>query len=872
MGGTIGIIVPNSNDKRAAVLGKFLNMRFPTSRIVTLNFRNLIGDFWVRKKNTKASYRTTEQGGERFWKAVDRMAGKYEAFVCIDEATASYLVPDAGAMHNTDKLTGMIMQLGTAPCLIHFDPLHLYGRMYEDEHHAAYAHMSGFYVKKLWNRVQGIEGLEKPVHYMIPQSVRDLKACEKIAAQSDLIAFDIENSGGYTSCIGFACAGPWPVRPVFVIPYMTNLSDGDGTFWSCDSTFELALNTTARILANDVPKAAHNGGYDITHLFRMGMPVNNYVFDTMLMMHSAWPTVPRSLYIGASMFLSNYRYWKDDAKDVGEDGKVKWQVPKTPEKTWAYWHYNGLDCANTLELCLAILRMWMGTKEARKVLPDYTPGFEDVWLTYVREFAIEFGPCLYMSMSGLRADPTRQYLMKQKLEREAEEADEYLKTLIDDPNFNANSPQQNAELIYDVLDIKPLARKGRTTDKRILQKFADLHPIYRDVIEAVWAVKEPRNNASKYCENPYWKSKRMLYQLKGAATTTRRLASSKHNFGMGTNFQNVPKPMRVLYEADHGEILVASDYSQSDSYFVAFESQDPAMMETVTDDRDTHSVHVEFFFGHSYDSVVVGAKAKEAWVVDPVSGVRQIIKKVSHGTNYDMGGDTMLLNIRREAAIAMVNALLNSPNAKHFIRFMGLDTEKGVAFYSGKGALWSDKQLARACEFAQGLYYARYPVLSKWKKASVAQALADRGVIKMFGGSTTTMLGKPINNPRFVPAAYGQGGTSGNINNAMLRLFYCNGSMWARGFRMVIQVHDELICAVPPDALELVAEKVEIMETPCTIHGRTFTIPVEAELSLSWDAKNTVVWQGLDDERTTEWYLNAISEMETKTRKGLGLE
>lgn len=874
MGENIAIFVPSSSDQRGRVLAKFINATFPTARVVTINARNIISKLWVPKKNTKASYEVTPEGIAQLNRHAQIWAKQYAAFICVDEAVASALLADdlGRSADSTDKLTGMIVDLHGKPCLIHFDPLHLYGRMYDTEHHAAFGFMSTFYMKKLWNKVQGLGGIERPVRFMIPRTVADLRACRAIADRSSLIAFDIENSGGYMSCIGFACDTGQDVLPVIVIPLMINLDDvDDGMFWDSDQTFNIAITTISQILANDVPKAAHNGGYDITHLFRMGICVNNYVYDTMLMLHSAWPTMPKALYIGASMFIQNYRYWKDDAKDVGEDGKVKWQVPKTPEKTWNYWHYNGLDCANTLFLCQYLIGYWSGDARITKLLPMYAPGFSHVWLTYVREFAIEFGPCLLMSMSGLRADPMRQLSMKHKLGAEAQKADAYLRALVGDSELNPNSSPQVASLIYDVLDIKPLARKGRTTDKRILQKFADMHPIYKDVIEAVWNVKEPRNNASKYCEAPYWKGQRMLYQLKAANTTTRRLASSKHNYGMGTNFQNVPKPMRVLFEIEEGEVMVSTDYSQSDSYFVAFESQDQAMMETVTDDRDTHSVHVEFFFGHPYEQVIAGAAAKEAWVVDPVSGVRQIIKKVSHGTNYDMGGDTMLLNVRREAAVAMVNALLASPNAPRFIRYMGLDAKNSPSYYAGKGALWSDAQLAKACEFAQSLYYARYPRLAKWKKAAVGDAMASAGVIKMYGGSTTSMFARPILNPRFVPAAYGQGGTSGNINNAMLRLFYNADWMWKRGFRMVIQVHDELVCAVPQNCLDLVQAKVDIMETPCEVHGRKFTIPVESELSHSWDPKNTVIWRGLTAEYTQEWYFENIAKKEAKTKEALGL-
>ena len=865
MGYNIAIFVAGNSDSRGSVMAKLIQSVIPTARCVTLNARTHFPKFWQTKKNTKATYVRSESDVPAVKRYMQDLAnsGRYDAFVCIDIGLAHYLIEEPLALQVIDKLGGQLMQIGDKPMLMHFDPLHTYGRQHDPEHHAAYALMSSFMVKKLFNPMSGIPSAEKPVRFSLPTSEAELLACKELAAKSKLIAFDIETSGGFISCIGFACETSLPYVPVFVLPLYVNIDDSHGSYWASQSLAMTAFTIAEQILANDVPKVAHNGSYDLSYIFRYGWYVNNYVFDTMLMMHATWPTVPRSLYVGASMFLDNYRFWKDDAKEVDEDGKTKWVTPREADKTFAYWLYNGLDCANTLELCLAILRFWTGETENR--YPENRAG-NYFWRTYVRKFAIEFGPVAYMSMTGIRADANRQAALSMQLKQQAAKARSDLSVLLGDPDFNPNSPPQTAFVIYDLLGIKPLTRKGRVTDKRILQKFADLHPVYNDVITSIWAVKEPLNNASKYGEMPLLAGTHFAYQLKASATTTARLASSKHNLGYGTNVQNLPKPMRVMFTAEPGEVLVSADYSQSDSYFVAFESGDEAMMKAVTDDRDTHSVHVEFFFGHKYEDVVAGDKAKASWVVHPVTGVRQIIKKVSHGTNYDMGGDTMLLNIRREAAITMVNALLSSVNAKTFMKYMGLDASKGAGFYEGQGALWSDPQLAKACDFAQRLYYARYPELKRWKVDAVADAHMTFGVIEMFGGSCTRMLCAPSKNPRFVPAAKGQGGTAGNINNAMLRLYYLADDMWQDGFRMTIQVHDELVSSIPEGKWYLAERKVAIMETPCEIKGRKFTIPVEADLAYSWDPKNTVAWQGGDAD-----YSKLLREAENKTRAKLGV-
>jgi len=868
MGLNIGIIVPANVDQRAQRLAPVVQAVLPTAACTTLRPHSSVKDYWVAKKNTKASKEIGPTGRAHFKAYMEKLAPRYDAFITYDLAVAHHVLPeqDTKGLTDADKVAGMLTTLAGKPLLFVADPFAMYNRAASDEEHAVAALITTLHTQKLKNHMNGVPTNTRPIKFIVPTSLADLRTVAEIAESATAIAYDIETSGGLISCIGFACELGLSHVPTIVIPLYSNIDGADPNPWANEITLDFALQTVGRILANNVPKITHNGSYDNTHILRYGWTVNNHVFDTMLMMHAMWPTLPRALYVGASIFLHGYRYWKDDAKDVGEDGRTKWQAPKTAEATYRYWFYNGQDCANTLELCGAILAHWYGHDKYR--MPVAGHSFNYAWRTYVRKFAIEFGPAFYMSMNGLASSRERQQALGTKLEEKAAVKLAELRTLLGDPNFNPNSSAQVARLLYDEFGIKPLPRIGRTTDKRMLTKVADMHPIYATVIKAIADAKEPANNASKYANLPLLADCRFMAQFKAAVTTTARLSSAKHNLGVGTNLQNVPKPMRVVCFADPGRILDCADYAQSDSYGVAFESQDQTMIEMVLDDRDTHSVHVEFFFGVDYETVVKGNADQDPYIVHPITGLRQIIKKVTHGTNYDMGGNTMLLNVRRDAAIAMVRALLDSSRASLFMRFMGLDMSKPVDYYLANVALFSDTMLAKACDFAQGLYYQRYSRLKQWKLAAVSAAATNSGIIEMFGGSSTKMICNPHKNPRFVPAAYGQGFTSGNVNNAMLRLYFLADSMWADGFDMHLQVHDELITSFPEGKWDLVARKKAIMESPCTIHGRTFTVPVESELAMSWDPKNMVVWKGLG----AKDYMQEIQACEAKTRKNLGLD
>jgi DNA polymerase I-like protein with 3'-5' exonuclease and polymerase domains len=867
----IGLLIQNETNQRAPAASRIIQATIPGCAVSTLNLHVLVPDYWVAKANTKAKRQIGPRGREQFRIAMEKLAPRYDAFVTYDLALATHVLParDSKALTSTDVLAGMIIERFEKPILFIADPLQIYGRQFSDEQRAVSGYITAFHCNKLKNHMHGTRDYAKPTKFVIAQSMADLQTLEKLASKSVMTAFDIETSGGYISVVGFALSIPGlAYTPVFVIPLLINLENETSDYWDSDAAFNMACATIGSILANPTPKCAHNGSFDIAHLFRYGWSVNNYILDTMHFFHAVFPTMPKALYSVSSMFVQKYKYWKDDGKEVDDQGKTKWEAPRTADRTYGYWLYNALDCANTLDTAMGLLDFVWGAGAGTRY-PEYAAGFGHVGRTYIREFALQFGPALYMSMHGLPVPAERQEALREKLLNEARVKLAELQELVGDPDLNPNSSDQTCELIYDVLRAPILPRKGRTADKRVLQAVGDAHPIFREVIKAITDAKEPANNATKYGNLPLW-YQIWLYKIKMGNTTTARAASSKHDFGIGTNMQNVPKSMRLLATAYPGTTLVSSDYSQSDSYFVAFESEDGAMIETVTDDRDTHSVHVEFFFGHKYADVVAGAAKKEPWVVHADIGVRQIIKKVSHGTNYDMGGGTMLLNVRKEAAWAMVCALLSGPNSAKFITYMGLDKTKSAQYYIDNERLWSNAQLEKACDFAQALYYMRYPALKRWKQAAVQGARINHGVITMYGGSSTVMLCDPAKNPRFIPASYGQGGTAGNINNAMLRLYYLADAMWVRGFKMIIQVHDELVCSVPDGRYDLVDRKVKIMEHPCAIKGRTFTIPVEAELTKSWQAKWTVKYEGLGAEKQAG-YTAALGANESKVMKSLGL-
>lgn len=100
--------------------------------------------------------------------------------------------------------------------------------------------------------------------------------------------------------------------------------------------------------------------------------------------------------------------------------------------------------------------------------------------------------------------------------------------------------------------------------------------------------------------------------------------------------------MRDFLVADPGCILMDVDYSQSDDVFMGYESNDPNKIEVIESGVDGHAVHGELFFKIPYDEIVAGKRAGDPRIIHPIYGVRQLSKRIVHGTNFQMAAVTLL--------------------------------------------------------------------------------------------------------------------------------------------------------------------------------------------------------------------------------------
>jgi len=167
--------------------------------------------------------------------------------------------------------------------------------------------------------------------------------------------------------------------------------------------------------------------------------------------------------------------------------------------------------------------------------------------------------------------------------------------------FNLNSPQQLADVLFHKIQLQP-SRKTRITKRYstsldILQELAPLHPLAQYALEyrQLAKLKSTYADALPLLINP--ETGRLHTSYNQTVASTGRLSSSD------PNLQNIPtrgeigQRFRKAFVPEPGHLLLAADYSQIELRVLAHLSGDPALVETFVADRDVHEETARRVFG-----------------------------------------------------------------------------------------------------------------------------------------------------------------------------------------------------------------------------------------------------------------------------------
>ncbi len=844
--------------------------KFNAERVVWTSVHKNVKGIWALKGKSKTLKHTPPKEMPKLLSYIHRLLEhtKPEVVVINDVCAGFALFPDFFTKPKLQTFRGSKLKLARYPNIdfIVVDDVVKCYMPFETEriNTDTYAWIFDRDLKKVIRHANKTQLSQRPLEYKLVERISELRnARDWLLRKSFCVSVDAETSGATITCIsvvGMSHDG-LDVRG-WTFPVFAGYIE-DGIFWP-DVKDELnGWLILKEILESPLPKIAQNGVYDIQYLFKYGIDVKNFICDTQILMHSFCGTMEKGLGFLASLFLDDYVFWKDEIKGDGttnDTDKTGTRVPLSRHGCEIYWEYCAKDSYNTLYVALRLLPFVVSLRWAGE--------------NYVRSLMLQHGPMLQASMTGLKLDLSRRERLNEALWQMTHEAKKRFHTAIADPHMNPRSPAQLKELFFDILNVKPLKGQKRTTQEKALRRMCVRHPIADVIQRFLTDYKRPSKLIEYVNIRPY--KGRFMYSLNAVGTWTGRASSSKHAYWVGGNAQNMSKKVRSMMVADEGYWIVPIDYSQSDGYFVAFESQDERyvknMYKNMNEGFDTHAFHVELLLGTNYDEVIKGKKAKDPAIVHPVTGSRSIIKRVVHGKNYDMKKNTMLTTV---GVISIIRAAITvgwkdahtwlDPKLEHFTHWLGMKYDK---------------------------YYSR---VGEWKDELLTEVAKNKGTLKAYGGRTHYVIGNPMRDTtgrikRQTSAFKGQGGTAGNINRTCIEFYYdthylptsaedaiaakkgqvadlVKTHMYKHGVIIYNQVHDEVVWGVPFGKEYLIDNLLAIMEKPITLNGREFYVPCEAELGLSWS--NLIDWEGYSDEKDFHYYYAKAKAKERAYDKAL---
>lgn len=426
---------------------------------------------------------------------------------------------------------------------------------------------------------------------------------------SDLVAIDIETL--YDD----------PYRHIDLVGYATyNFQTKQSTCYVVHFNSEWAWRFVQKANRSKPAKIFQRGIYDNMYFARWNCPVNNWLWDTINLMHCWYSELPKSLDFLSSFSIRKQRFWKDDGKTGNMEDKMR---------------YNALDVWGTLNSLLCMMNE----------IPAYVVD------NYLQEFPMNF-PALNASLEGMKVNKTVFQEVQKKYEEKAAEILGRLRYLISDDRFNPRSPVQMKKL-FDLLGCSSLP----TTGKADMLKARYASPLNEVILGIAVDYKKHATITSNYLdENKLWND-RWYYDLDPAGTDTGRLASKSSAFWCGDSIQKIPRgdAIKQFMEADTGWQLAEADKAQAEARCVGYLAGEQKLIDLVEGPHDYHSWNAADFFGIPYEEIYDEVKGKVL-----KKDVRDLSKRTNHGANYNMG-DTVMLATMGPKMVAFAKGVLKLP-------------------------------------------------------------------------------------------------------------------------------------------------------------------------------------------------------------------
>ena len=361
------------------------------------------------------------------------------------------------------------------------------------------------------------------------------------------------------------------------------------------------------------------------------------------------------------------------------------------------------------------------------------------------------------------------------------EADELRQAITDDAGhpFNVNSTKQMREVLFDELGLTPQkkTKTGYSTDAQTLEKMRGEHPI----IEHILRYREVEKLRSTYGESllhDVADDGRIHASFNQTVARTGRLSSENPNLHNIPVRSEMGKEFRQAFVPGDGYTLLVADYNQIELRCIAHLAEDPGLIEAFESGTDIHTETAARVFGVGLDEVASDQRAKA--------------KMVSYGLAYGMEayGLGQRLNIPTKEAAVILDA-----------------------------------------------YFAAFPNVHAYMDRVVEEA-REKGYTETLFGRRRQIPELSSSNVRIRQAGERQAMNAGIQGLAAdifkVALVQLDRALDEQGLatRVILQVHDEIICEVPADEVEVAGELVDkTMHDACELR-----VPLDVNLAFgdSW--------------------------------------
>ena len=363
-----------------------------------------------------------------------------------------------------------------------------------------------------------------------------------------------------------------------------------------------------------------------------------------------------------------------------------------------------------------------------------------------------------MELAGVAADEKKLDALSRDMAGKLARLEDLAKEQAGDPGFNPNSPKQLGVVLFEKLGL-PVVKKTKTgysTDVKVLEELRGKHPL----VDTILQYRALAKLHSTYLEGlkPLINrtTGRIHTHFQQTVTVTGRLSSTD------PNLQNIPtrtetgRGIRALFVPGEGyDWLLSCDYSQIELRILAHVSQDPLMLESFRENQDVHARTASEVFGVPLDLVSHEMRGRA--------------KAVNFGIVYgisDFGLAVQLGCSRKEAGEFIENYLSRYKGVKEYMERM--------------------KALARSQGYVTTLLGRRRYLPDINNRNFNLRSFAER-----------TAINTPI-----------QGTAADIMKLAMLRV---DAALRKSGlsFRVLLQVHDELVLEVKEAEREAAAALVQ---------------------------------------------------------------